>query len=296
MFTGDGFEVLVGDTSSVSVFGGGGTDVVYLYDSPHDDALVARPGYAELTGQGFRLEANDFRYAHAYATSSGSDRDTANFEDSAAKDKFKLDWSNSGKLIGKLYGNDYYNRCKMFEEVAAAMSSGSDLAILIGSDQSDSFHGQRGQSRMTGSGYDVRVTGCDTVRAYATGGTDTATLEDSPADDTIRARPHKAVLWSGQYSDPDYSIMARNFDCYNMTSLQGGRDTAKLHDTVFDDLLVATDNMASLYKHNDSKDALYEAVAFETVKAYSSDNDGHEERCQVIGEIDFDLRLSGTWD
>ena len=275
----NGFLVTVNDVLTITAYSGGGPDEAYMYDSPGDDEFISRRGYGKLSGEGFVLETFDFMYNYGYATNREGDgrtggSDVAYMEDTPTNDKFKFDWPKPGQFFGKMYGGGvYYNRAKNFERIDAVMTEGTNRVRLFDSEDNDTFYGQRDESRFVGDGFDVTVSGYDTLAAYASKGVDIAHLEDSDDDDTTRARPHKITLWGGDDADPTYEIMARRFDEYHFEGKHGGFDRAKLHDTALSDHVEARDNSANFYRNDGEMELLYEVVAFEWVKLYSSNND-----------------------
>jgi len=193
-------------------------------------------------------------------------------------------------------GGEYYNRAKNFEEIVAVMTDGKNQVRLFDSEGDDTFYGQKGESRLIGPGYDVTVSGYDSLIAYASIGNDIARLEDSAEDDSVRARPHKVTLWGGSDADPTYEIMARKFDEYHFEAKHGGFDRAKLHDTALSDHVDAAGNSASLYKNASKLDLLYEVVAFEWVKLYATSN-GSQDTLKKVDPLDFDLVYDETlWE
>jgi caspase domain-containing protein/CARDB protein/parallel beta helix pectate lyase-like protein len=293
----NGFLVTVNDVTAITAHGGGGTDSAFLYDSPGDDEFVAREDYGKLSGDAFVLETFDFMFNYGYATTQDGGADVAYMEDTARKDKFKFDWPNGGQFFGKMYGGGlYYNRAKNFEQIIVTMSDGTDRVRLFDSEGDDTFHGQKGESRLVGSGFDVTVTGYDHLIAYASTGLDVAHLEDSEDDDTARARPHKTTLWGGEYTDPTYAIIARRFDEYHLVGKHGGFDRAKLHDTAFSDHVHADDDSATFYKNDGDLELLYEAVAFEWVRLYAAEG-GSQNTIQKKDPVNFDLVYDpAMWD
>ena len=271
------FLVTVNDVTTMTAHGGGGADSAYLYDSPGDDQFYTLMGYGRMTGVGFTLETFDFMYNYGYATTRDGGNDVAYMEDTSGADKFKFDWPKPGQFFGKMYGGGiYYNRAKNFEQIEAVMTDGKNRVRLFDSEGDDALFAQKDSSRMTGPGFDVTVSGYSTLAAYASTGFDIAHLEDSDADDTTRARPHKITLWGGEDADPTYEIMARRFDEYHFQGKHGGFDRAKLHDTVLNDHVIAAGNSASLYTNDEELDLLYEVTAFEWVKLYGTDNDAQD--------------------
>jgi hypothetical protein len=289
----NGFLVSVNGVTTITAHGGGGTDSAFMYDSPGDDEFFSFKGYGKLSGEGFVLETFDFALNYGYATTKEGGTDIARLEDTPGSDKFKLDWPKSGQFFGKMYGGgQYYNRAKNFERIEAVMTDGKNQVRLFDSESDDTFYGQKDESRMTGLGFDVTVRGYDSLVAYASQGNDLAYLEDSDDDDTVRARPHKVLLWGGDDEAPTYEIAARKFDAYRIEATHAGYDKAKLHDTVFDDHADASGNSAKLSRNRDEMDLLYETVAFEWVRLYGTPNDDQIQNRNTLKKedpTDFEL-------
>ncbi len=268
------FLVSVNDVTAITAHGGGGADEAYLYDSLGDDTFISHRGYGKLSGPGFSLETFDFVFNYGYATTRNGGTDVALMEDTSGADKFKFDWPGKTQFFGKMYGGGlYYNRAKNFEQTVATMTEGKDTVRLFDSEGDDTFYGQKDTSRMTGVGYDVTVTGYNSLAASASAGNDMAELEDSSDDDTILARPHKTELWGGDDADPTYSITSRKFDQYRFEANHSGFDRAKLHDTVLDDHAEVSGDLTRLYRNNGQMKLLFEATACEWVRLYATPND-----------------------
>jgi hypothetical protein len=275
---------------SVSFDGGEGFDVVSLRDSPGDQTLTVRPDSATLSNLagGLSVEVAGFEELYAYASAGGSD--TAILYDSPGPDKFKGD-----PTVAKMYrGGVFYHRVKFFDAVYAMSTTGDDYAQLWDSPADDRLESQQESTRLYGPAFDITVSGFPEVYAEASnGGFDTARLTDSPLDDTVRARSNKVMLWAGDYADPVYLLTARTFDDVYLHATRGGFDKAKLHDTLYDDLLEVTRDWVQLSAQRDELDMLYQVLAFEWVKAYSSQ--GHD-TVQKPAVVDFlQLALDGPW-
>ena len=296
-FEGNGFLVTVEEVTSITAYGGGGTDSAFMYDSPGDDQFYALQDYGRMTGDGFALETFDFMFNYGYATTRDGGNDVAYLEDTPGGDKFKFDWPKPGQFFGKMYGGGvYYNRAKNFEQIEAVMTDGKNLARLFDSEGDDTLFTQKEESRMTGPCYDVTVSGYNTFIAYASQGNDIAYLEDSDDDDTTRARPHKVVLWGEKDKATTYEITARKFDEYHFEKKHAGYDRAKLHDTALTDHAIAEGNSAALYLNDNGLDLLYEVVAFDWVKLYGTDG-GDQNTIEKEDPLDFDLLYSDElWD
>jgi uncharacterized cupredoxin-like copper-binding protein len=287
-----GFKVDV-TAEDLIAHSGGGRDFVKMYDSPGDDLFTASPREATLVGPGYSHAGHGFYVGLGYATNrAGDDRaggnDKAVMQDSAESDKFKLDWADAEQFFGKLYASSYYTRAKNFESIDAAASAGSDLAVVLSSPIDDEFFLQKDLGRFSNARTNVEYTHFHTVIAYAGDGNDVAHLEDSDGDDTARARPHKVMLWSGEYETPEYMLTARRFDEYHLEGKHGGFDRAKLHDTALNDHFHGSGNSASLYQNDDELKLLYEVTAFEWIRLYATDT-GRQDTIEKEDPLNFEL-------
>jgi len=69
-----------------------------------------------------------------------------------------------------------------------------------------------------------------------------------------------------------------------------------LHDTIFSDHVGATGDTASFYRNDGELGLLYEVVAFDWVKLYATDNDGHD-TVKKEDPIEFELIYDeGLWE
>lgn len=94
-------------------------------------------------------------------------------------------------------------------------------------------------------------------------------------------------------------ITARKFDEYYLEANNGGYDRAKLHDSVLDDYLEASGNSASLSRDSGSLDLLYEAIGFEWVKVYGTEDTDeitNRNTSNVAEPLDFILMWYGQWE
>ena len=146
----------------------GGADVAMLYDSPGDDLFTGTPTYGELTGAGYRLRAEHFRYVHAYATGGGFD--AAQLYDSAGDDRFVAtpDYS-------LFEGANFFFRAKFFDAVHAyALNGGYDTALIKGSAGNDKVVLDAVQVRLNSGSYVHRAKFFEEVTFRGNGGRDLA--------------------------------------------------------------------------------------------------------------------------
>lgn len=273
--SGAGYGIEVTGSETLIVDGGGGADVLELFDSAGNDVYTARPGEAELVGDGFHLAGKNFRYAHAYATAGGVD--VAHLFDSAGKDQLvgNPDWvriSGSSYLAraklfdyvhgystaggpdtatltdsagddrftatpeySRLQGEEFNVRVKFFARVTAMAHSGDDTAWFYDSHGSDEFQAGPDWAQMQGTGFDNSALGFSSVTAVSQYGDDVAQLFDSPGDDVYTAGPYTTEL-----AGPGYSLQTRGFTYGHAYATAGGVDVAHLYDSAGDDRYVAT--------------------------------------------------------
>ena len=287
----NGIEYEFESQTSVTYHGNGGGDTVALFDSAESDTFHVKPGEVAVSNDtgSWSVKADGYSVLLAYSVVGGQDK--AFLYDSAGSDKFKAD----PKVAKMLRHGDYYNRMKLFSQVyALAENGGNDVARLQGSSDDDQLTAQKDETRLEGQSFGISAKGFRDVIAWGMGGQDVATLTDSALDDTVRARPHKVSMWAGRTSSPNYEIVARNFGSVSLQATQGGFDKAKLHDSAFDDVLELDESSARMNIAPEIADGMYEAVAFEWIKAYTtSGND------KVSGREDphtYEMVFYGVWD
>ena len=144
--------------------------------------------------------------------------------------------------------------------------------------------------------------GFQQVIARATlGGYDEATLVDSAIKDEFHGRSHKSRMFDMVTDGDVYDITVRAFDKVIAQASNGGHDKAKLWDTGLSPAHHGNDYLqaafvndltwAALSIRDKEFDPLYEALAFEFVKAYRSSGD---DTTDIASDVDF-LILTGGW-
>ena len=135
-----------------------------------------------------------------------------------------------------LSGPGYRVRTQDVQNVTVNGAGGSDTAMLYDSPGDDTFRATFQEARLVGTGFQHRVTGFETVHAYATaGGNDTAELFDSPGDDTFVATPTFGKLFGD-----GFFRRAKFFDTVHAYATQRGNDVARLYGSNGNDVFVAT--------------------------------------------------------
>lgn len=281
------------EVSAVDFIGGEGRDVAWLFDSAGNENLEAWPDRATLTNdaddavQDFVVEVQGVEDLLAYATAGGTD--SAVLHGSEGADKLKS-YEDSVRLRAK--DSSYTLRAKRFDTIVAdSGTGGKDMAVFNGSDGNDTFTymGAELTGKLEGEGRDHAAIAFDSVVVRANDGeADVAHFTDIPdTNDVLYFKSHKTQLVSD-----DVKVTVRAFDQVYATASETGFDVARISDTSGDDHLVVEDDTVRLYRNNDGKlELLYEAVAFERVKAYSTGGDDTTD----IGEHEIDLLLFG-WD
>lgn len=278
--------------------GNGGDDEIVLYSSRDGDStFTIEPGKLDASNSAgtWAVGADGFSTLLAYSTGW---QDKAILKDSPGSDKFKAE-PNVTKMLRH---GDYYCRLKSFPEVrAVSESGGNDVALFYGSYTDDQLTAQRGEIRLEGyqndskgNHFNYSAAGFRNAQIRGMGGRDVATMIDSALDDEIRARQHKVAMWAGDEAAPDYQIVARNFSSVSLQAPNGGYDRAKLHDTAYEDSLELGANSARLHLHPEKLDAMYEALAFEWVKCYSTT--GKDTVTGAYDPLQMQLVLDGPWN
>jgi len=237
---GPGFWVQAKYFDEVKAYGtAGGINTANFFDSPGNDTLEA--SYSETKMVTYRADnyAYDFLVANAYGYQGGTD--TAHLHGTAGNDTFKFYGSTApmyGRLTAKVAGGALYDRAaKAFDNVYAyGENSGTDIAYLYDSAGDDAFVGKPDESRLSSPGYLAVAKAFDEVHAQASGGTDTAELNDSEWDDALDATTTSIKLSSNNsYLQYLYEVLA--FDSVTAKS-STGRDTKNIASEVDNLMLV----------------------------------------------------------
>ncbi|MFH1918421.1 MAG: C25 family cysteine peptidase, partial [Planctomycetota bacterium] len=282
--TGPGYEIVLTDVATITVNGGGGTDVARLYDDPGGlDTFVATPDAGTLSGNGFSNRVESFRYVFALATAGGND-EAFLYDDPNTVDRFKA-WPEKAEL----YGNGFYNSAKSFRYVHAdATEGGGDVAQLYDDPtQQDTFEAWPDRAILEGPGHYYRANAFRYVHAFATaGGTDIARLHDDPTQqDTFKARPEWVKLYGSGYYH-----RAKAFRYVYAYGSRSGNDVAILRDTVLTDYLNAADNWAEMF--DGAVNYYFRTQDFDYVKAVSTTTTGD---IKTVAAVDYVLNLRGYW-
>lgn len=142
---------------------------------------------------------------------------------------------------------------------------GADELLIIGSDQAESVSlrpSTSGQSSTLGfvGGY-FEFRGFQSITFEGGGGSDRATLFDSPDDDTYRSADG-----TGTFSGPGFEFTVHQVPKMFLHATSGGEDTAHLTDSAGDDELFIRSQFSSLR----GGDRLQSAFGFERVYAYAT--------------------------
>jgi subtilisin-like proprotein convertase family protein len=272
-----GFETMYAYSS------GNAGDTAQLYDSDGNDTFISKEKYSTLEGPGFYHRVKGYPNIHAYASGLGVDE--ARLYDTAGGDRLK-----GYPTYARLFKGSYVHRAKFFESVVVYATAGDgDDARFFDSKENDLFEAGNGSARFSsaGAGFDITVNSFDTVLAFSrTGGKDTALFQGSPNRDVLTAKAHKSVF-TGDGSE--YTV--RNFETVRATAdtpnVGGALDVAKLYDSFGDDHFVADGESATVYKN---LDVLYEAIAFDIVKArrYNGGNDTKDTTAAYAYDLEFE--------
>jgi len=150
----------------------GGEDLAMLYDSAGNDTFVATPTYIEMSGTGYKLRAEGFRYAHGYASAGGID--TAMMYDSAGDDEYVCTPD-----YNILRGDNFFIRAKFFDYVHAyATAGGYDKATIKGSTGADKIVIDPQVVRLNAGSYVHRGKFFEEVTVRGGGGQDIAYVYD----------------------------------------------------------------------------------------------------------------------
>ncbi|MGQ9760484.1 MAG: C25 family cysteine peptidase [Thermogutta sp.] len=228
-------QLVISNSETIRVRAGSGTAVAQMNDSPEDDLFVCRPGFAQLSGDGFVSEVENFSVIHGYSRRGG--QDVAHLYDSAGNDRFI---ARSEQAV--MSGDGYYNRAKSFRYVHSySIAGGNDTAQLFGTAGNDILVARADWTSLRGETYFLRAKFFERVQASGgSGGYDVAALIGSPASDTLVAGPRWAEI-----TMPNTEVKIQRFSTVTADG-QGGWDQALLHDSPGNDHLKAWPGQATM--------------------------------------------------
>ena len=289
--TGPGVSLEAVNFETVQVYArSGGMDVAHFYDSPGDDRFVGRPVWSKLEGEGFFYRAKFFDQVYAHAMAGGTD--FAEMVDSRDDDTFE-----AGPGYAQLDRPGYFTRAESFEYAHGyARFGGYDTATLFGSEGNDELVATPMFTILRGDDYFNRAKFFDRVEAEGGTGDDSMKMSDGTGDDTLVLEPGLAESYGDGYTAygrdfGSYHNVGRGFESVRAYSREGGRDTALLHDSALDDLLVAEGSRVTIQSNHADPDYLHNVIAFELVTARRSTG---TDVARVAAEIDY-LMLEGGW-
>jgi len=262
-FTMPGYKNTTQNVENVQVYATpGGNDTAYFTGSSGDDSFIASRIGADLIGDGFNNSAWNFR--HVGVQGNGG-YDSADLYAPSASDIFT-----ALPTVAFLSGTGYDRQVKNFQLV---VGHGQDLGTAYFFDSptgADTFAAdcQSRLATLSGTGYANRAEGFSNVQAYATpGGSDTATFQDSAADDKfIGSWYGAAMIRTGVMTGGGYDYSAWNF--VNVQTQAGtGNDKAYLFAApTGPSTFVAHPTEATL----SGTGYLHHVMGFEVVEAYAT--------------------------
>ncbi len=264
---------------SVVAYSTTGSDSALLYDSAGTDTFIATVSYAELSGDGYLLQARKFAAAAAYATPGAGD--TAFLYDSSGNDTLTADSSTATMTTSAATFTagdfDYVH--------AYAPSGGYDEAYLYDSTFNDRLESTAAYNKLyfgDRAEHFVRAKQFDVCHTYATaGGYDMANLTGSGGADSLDSTPvYTRLSGSGFFNRVKY------FDEVYVTG--SAASSAHLRGDEGDNYLEAAGS--DLYFANSSVQLwLYNFGSVVATPASNSTNTKHVEA------IDFLLETQGYW-
>jgi hypothetical protein len=131
-------------------------------------------------------------------------------------------------------GAEYQIPAADVDQIVFDGGAGNDTAVFTGSNAAETIEMWPGRGTFVGLGYEVNVENVESITAWG-GWSDTATLHDSPADDTFVATPEY-----GEIAGDGFFLRAVSFGAVTAVADQGGVDQAWLYDSAGDDTFDAT--------------------------------------------------------
>ncbi|MEZ6046745.1 MAG: hypothetical protein R3C11_14440 [Planctomycetaceae bacterium] len=263
----EGFSSVTVNASS------GGEDSALLYDSALDDTVILNPNSGSISRTGFNTQVNDFEKIVAYNLAGGDDTVTIN--DSNGDDRLVFDWNKA-----YLEGNGFKIAASGFNDVTVnANQGGTDLAHVNDTPGNDQLTMNETSTTLTGSGLMFTANNFERVYAYSNTGYDTATLTDSPGNDSFVGRHD----WS-YFRLPGTLLYVIDYAMVRVHATEGGTDRASLRDSNDKETFTLTPTR-TMKQHSDFTTVV---DGFEDVYSYSS---GGDDVAKFIGSTEDDILI-----
>lgn len=210
---GTGYVLSLTNVPTIKVRGDA-QDTATLYDSVRNNAFIATPLTATISGPAFTSTVAGFGNVNAVAGAGGID--TADLTGSKGLDNFT-----ATPHYGLLTGPGYSLRATGFAAVTAhAKPGGSDTANLFDSSGNDTFTGQPAYSLLSGAHYANKAVGFATVNATASTGKDQANLTDAALAGAFTGSGNHGTL-----SGPGYTINLTKFAAVTLDGRKSKKNT-----------------------------------------------------------------------
>ena len=280
-FPTSGLSLNTVDTENVTVHGGGGSDIAFLFDSATgNDTFAGKPEFGALIGDGFASVARDVDQVAAYSTG-GTDH--AQFFDSAGDEQFV-----AKPEYATMTGANFYHVTNGFASNRAYATGGHDVAQFYDSAADDLYVAKPTYALLSGTGFYSFGRGFDATAGYSVkGGNDSAQFYDSAADDIFVGRKNTSYMLDSTRS---YANTAKWFTTVNVYANGGGQDEVQLYDSAGDETVRALQNRTVQFS---GADYSINTSRFERVRAFST-RGGSDLRDQHQG-LDYFFQGVGNW-
>lgn len=209
-------------------------DTVVLYDSRGNDSLEIRNRSASLSGAGFANHAIGYSQMVVRGTSGGIDR--ASIQGTRGSEFVK-----STPTYSSLKSDSEFVYADGFELVSIDGNGGNDAAKLYDSVGDDEVRLAHGNHSIRLPHKQTQLVGFSRVEVFASLGIDSAEFVGSTSHEAFTAKPTHAWMEEGEILN-----YARGFDSVTIHG-GGGGDSARLHDSIGDDLFQLSPRNAQAY-------------------------------------------------
>lgn len=280
--------------ASIAVDAGPGDDAAFLRGAASDNLYIASADAASIETTRDDIPCvnavvNSEQY-HGYAGGGGNNIAML-MGDATRNNKVKVDTDGDLSLVRWSGG---IVRAKFFNEIYVQLPDGPKNVVVVNPSNGDtSATVSQGSIEYLDPDRLVSISGVfKSALINKSKGFNTAIFVGSEQVDTVRARPHKTIMFGGPVQSPTYEITVRGAEIHLIGT---EKDVAKLHDVaLMDDFLFAEGDCAALFRADGS--LLYDAQGFGIVQAYTFD--APEEATNTythVGELLFDMRYVGDW-
>jgi hypothetical protein len=247
------YDIQIG-TTHIGLFGRDGDDQVTIVGTTNDDTLIAGPNGSRFRNNSMEVA---FSQTELHHIDGGGGQDETYLTDSNGNDSFVLQDN-----FASIAASGWNLEATGFQRQSVRAIHGGNDSIEVSTSRSGStLNGRNAWISLSSGATYKSLTGFDSIELNALGTRNSLFYEDSAGDDQVAF-----ATASLNYSNSNFSMLAKGFDTQVFTSILGGNDSVDFGNTGFTDTVVSRSDSISLT----GGEHFWRAVGFDSATATGS--------------------------